>query len=233
MWTFKNYFKYRITIERKCQCELEVAGLHLICDLVVMDMFDFDIILGMEWLAVHWTVIDWRLTHLTGGVSNLRGIERSLWAWQIIRSDGIINLLGDLVEGNQIFGTRSVWAWDCSGPGQGRSSIRLEIANLSNWSSLFLWTGRLLSTIYSRLIRTGQADDSSNAKRGKIWLEWSIACERSFQELKRRLINVPNSSFRSETSVFAVHPGGTKMYQRLTTPLLVERNTKRCCSIHS
>lgn len=41
------------------------------------------------------------------------------------------------------------------------------------------------------------------------------------------------SSFRSETSVFAVHPGGTKMYQRLTTPLLVERNTKRCGSIRS
>ncbi|XP_028055822.1 uncharacterized protein LOC114259985 [Camellia sinensis] len=39
-------------------CELEVSGLHLSCNLRVMNMSDFDIILGMDWLFAHRTVID-------------------------------------------------------------------------------------------------------------------------------------------------------------------------------
>ncbi|XP_028087433.1 uncharacterized protein K02A2.6-like [Camellia sinensis] len=39
-------------------CELEVSGLHLSCDLRVMNMSNFDIILGMDWLSAHQAVID-------------------------------------------------------------------------------------------------------------------------------------------------------------------------------
>ncbi|XP_028091504.1 uncharacterized protein LOC114291829 [Camellia sinensis] len=39
-------------------CELEVSGLHLSCDLRVMNMSDFDIILGMDWLSAHRAMID-------------------------------------------------------------------------------------------------------------------------------------------------------------------------------
>ncbi|XP_028114164.1 uncharacterized protein LOC114312152 [Camellia sinensis] len=39
-------------------CKLEVSGLHLSCDLRVMNMSDFDIILGMDWLSAHQAVID-------------------------------------------------------------------------------------------------------------------------------------------------------------------------------
>ncbi|XP_028097348.1 uncharacterized protein LOC114297167 [Camellia sinensis] len=39
-------------------CELEISGSHLICDLRVMDMSDFDVILGMDWLSVHRAIID-------------------------------------------------------------------------------------------------------------------------------------------------------------------------------
>ena len=34
-------------------CELEIAGLRLVCDLRVMNMSDFDVILGMDWLFAH------------------------------------------------------------------------------------------------------------------------------------------------------------------------------------
>ncbi|XP_028088483.1 uncharacterized protein LOC114289046 [Camellia sinensis] len=39
-------------------CELEISGSYLICDLRVMDMSDFDVILGMDWLSVHRAIID-------------------------------------------------------------------------------------------------------------------------------------------------------------------------------
>ncbi|XP_028061082.1 uncharacterized protein LOC114264598 [Camellia sinensis] len=39
-------------------CELEISGSHLICDLRVMGVSDFDVILGMDWLPVHRAIID-------------------------------------------------------------------------------------------------------------------------------------------------------------------------------
>ena len=38
---------------------LEISGILLIVDLRVMDMSEFDVILGMEWLATHRVVIDY------------------------------------------------------------------------------------------------------------------------------------------------------------------------------
>ena len=45
-------------------CELEISGILLIVDLRVMDMSEFDIILGMDWLIAYRVVIDcehWRV----------------------------------------------------------------------------------------------------------------------------------------------------------------------------
>ena len=39
-------------------CELEISGILLIVDLRVMDMSEFDVILGMNWLMAHRVVID-------------------------------------------------------------------------------------------------------------------------------------------------------------------------------
>ena len=39
-------------------CEFEISGILLIVDLRVMDMSEFDVILGMDWLRVHRVVID-------------------------------------------------------------------------------------------------------------------------------------------------------------------------------
>ena len=39
-------------------CELEISGILLTLDLRVMDMSDFDVILGMDWLMAHRLVID-------------------------------------------------------------------------------------------------------------------------------------------------------------------------------
>ena len=41
-----------------CGCELEISGILLIVDLRVMDMSEFDIILGMDWLTTYRVVID-------------------------------------------------------------------------------------------------------------------------------------------------------------------------------
>ena len=39
-------------------CELEISGILLTVDLRVMDMSEFDIILGMDWLTAYRVVID-------------------------------------------------------------------------------------------------------------------------------------------------------------------------------
>ena len=39
-------------------CELEISGILLIVDLRVIDMSEFDVILGMDWLTTYKVVID-------------------------------------------------------------------------------------------------------------------------------------------------------------------------------
>ena len=39
-------------------CELEISGILLTMDLRVMDMLEFDVILGMDWLTTYKVVID-------------------------------------------------------------------------------------------------------------------------------------------------------------------------------
>ena len=48
-----------VRIDQICRdCELEISGILFIVDLRVMDMSEFDVILGMDWLTTHWVVID-------------------------------------------------------------------------------------------------------------------------------------------------------------------------------
>ena len=48
----------RVNVNRICRdCELEISGVLLTVDLKVMDMSEFDVILGMDWLMAHRVVI--------------------------------------------------------------------------------------------------------------------------------------------------------------------------------
>ena len=46
-------------------CELEILGILLTVDLRVLDMSDFDVILGMDWLIVYRVVIDCECRRIT------------------------------------------------------------------------------------------------------------------------------------------------------------------------
>ena len=49
----------RVSVDHICQgCELEILEILLTVDLRVMDMLEFDAILGMDWLTAHQVVID-------------------------------------------------------------------------------------------------------------------------------------------------------------------------------
>ena len=49
----------RVRVDKICRdCELEILGILLTLDLRVMDMLEFDVILGMDWLTAHRVVID-------------------------------------------------------------------------------------------------------------------------------------------------------------------------------
>ena len=46
-------------------CELQISGILLTVDLRVMDMPDFDVILGMDWMRTHRVVIDYEHRRIT------------------------------------------------------------------------------------------------------------------------------------------------------------------------
>ena len=49
----------RARIGMKCHgCELEISGILLTVDMRVMDMSEFDVILGMDWLTAYRVVVD-------------------------------------------------------------------------------------------------------------------------------------------------------------------------------
>ena len=49
----------RVSIDKMClDCELEISEILLTVDLRVMDMSEFEVILGMDWLTAHQVVID-------------------------------------------------------------------------------------------------------------------------------------------------------------------------------
>ena len=44
----------KASVDQICRdCELEISGILLTVDLRVMDMSEFDVILGMDWLTAH------------------------------------------------------------------------------------------------------------------------------------------------------------------------------------
>ena len=49
----------RVNVDQVCwDCELEISGVLLTVNLRIMDMSEFDVILGMNWLMAHQVVID-------------------------------------------------------------------------------------------------------------------------------------------------------------------------------
>ena len=49
----------RVNVDQICRdCELEISRIQLTMDLRVMDMSEFDVILGMDWLTGHRVDID-------------------------------------------------------------------------------------------------------------------------------------------------------------------------------
>ena len=49
----------RVSVDKICRdCELEISGILLTMDLRVMDISEFDVIIGMNWLTTHRVVID-------------------------------------------------------------------------------------------------------------------------------------------------------------------------------
>ena len=49
----------RVSVDLICRgCEIEISGILLTVDLRVMDVSEFDVILGMDWLTAYRVVID-------------------------------------------------------------------------------------------------------------------------------------------------------------------------------
>ena len=56
----------RVSVDFICRgCELEISEILLTVNLRVMDMLEFDVILGMGWLTAHRVVIDYEHRRVT------------------------------------------------------------------------------------------------------------------------------------------------------------------------
>ena len=56
----------RVRVDQICwDCELEISGILLTVDHRVMDMSEFDVIIGMDWLTAHQVVIDYDCRRVT------------------------------------------------------------------------------------------------------------------------------------------------------------------------
>ena len=56
----------RVSVDLICQgCELEIYGILLTVDLRVIDILEFDVILGMDWLTAYRVVIDYEHRRVT------------------------------------------------------------------------------------------------------------------------------------------------------------------------
>ena len=61
----------RVSVDQTCRdCELEILGILLTMDLRVMDMSDFDVIFGMDWLTAHRVIIDCDRRRVTTSTQN-------------------------------------------------------------------------------------------------------------------------------------------------------------------
>ena len=55
-----------VNVDKICQgCKLEILGILFTVDLRVMDMSEFEVILGMDWLTTHRVVIDYDRRRVT------------------------------------------------------------------------------------------------------------------------------------------------------------------------
>ena len=56
----------RVSVDQICRdCELEILGILLIVNLRVINMSEFDVILGMDWLTEHRVIIDFDCRRVT------------------------------------------------------------------------------------------------------------------------------------------------------------------------
>ena len=56
----------RVSVDLICRgCELEISRILLTMDLRVMDMLEFDVILGIDWLTTHRVVFDYERRRVT------------------------------------------------------------------------------------------------------------------------------------------------------------------------
>ena len=51
-------------------CHVLIEGRKLLADLVLLDVMDFDVILGMDWLSQHYATVDYRRKEVTFRIPN-------------------------------------------------------------------------------------------------------------------------------------------------------------------
>ena len=58
--------EYRVRVDKICRdCESEISWILLMMDLWVVDISDFDVIIGMDWLTAHRVIIDYDRRRVT------------------------------------------------------------------------------------------------------------------------------------------------------------------------
>ena len=72
-------------------CELKISGTLLTVDLRIMDMSEFDVILGMDWMTVYKVVIDFERRRVTAYTQDgtrvvFQGGKHDIWPQTVYES---------------------------------------------------------------------------------------------------------------------------------------------------
>ena len=96
-------------------CELEISGTLLTVDLRIMDMSDFDVILGMDWLTTYRVVIDCERRRVTAYTQDGTRV--------VFQGDKHDNFAPDNIR-VQVLRTVSGWASEPYPRGRGETRLR-------------------------------------------------------------------------------------------------------------
>ncbi|XP_038989917.1 uncharacterized protein LOC120113176 [Phoenix dactylifera] len=184
-------------------CPVQIVGRDLPIDLIVIDMHDFDIILGMDWLASYFATInchekrvnfripgDTEFSFMGSGAYTSPQIVSAMQIKRLLRK-GSVAYIATVVDTRQ-------------------SDQKLEdISVVNEYSDVF---PEDLPGYYRRFVEgfSSIAAPLTRLTRKEVKFEWSDKCEQSFQELKQRLVSAPILTLPSSGEDYTIYNDTSK-----------------------
>ncbi|KAL0405467.1 UNVERIFIED_CONTAM: Retrovirus-related Pol polyprotein from transposon [Sesamum latifolium] len=178
-------------------CLIVVEGVTLYADLVVINLREFDVILGMDWLASNHALVDCQTkevaVEVNGQMTTVIVGERKVIPNYLISAVTAFNLIKEGVQ-----------------PDSGKVKAILEWEPPKNVSEVRSFLG--LAGYYRRFIKDFSviAKPLTNFLKKNAPFHWNDRCAQSFEELKKRLTSAPILALPSGDGGYVVYTDASR-----------------------